>query len=70
MPKDLPHRFGERVRQLRKRKGLSQERLALEAGLDRSYMGGIERGEYNVSLRNIEKIRKALKIPLHVLFRI
>lgn len=55
---------------MRKRKGLSQERLALEAGLDRSYMGGIERGEYNVSLRNIEKIRKALKIPLHVLFRI
>lgn len=54
---------------MRKRKRLSQERLALEAGLDRSYMGAIERGEYNVSLLNIEKIAKALRVPLYSLFR-
>ncbi|MBI2899504.1 MAG: helix-turn-helix transcriptional regulator [Planctomycetes bacterium] len=70
MPDDLLHRFGERVRQLRKRKKLSQERLALEAGLDRSYMGSVERGEYNVTLTTVQKISKALRVSLHELFRL
>jgi transcriptional regulator with XRE-family HTH domain len=60
--------FGERVRELRKAKGLSQERLALECELDRSYIGGVERGERNVSLINIYKIAKALGISPRELF--
>lgn len=54
--------FGAHVRELRKLKGLSQEELALHAGLDRTYIGGIERGERNVSLINICRIAKALTV--------
>lgn len=52
--------FGNRVREIRVSRGLSQETLAHEAGLDRSYMGGVERGERNVSLDNIYRIARAL----------
>ena len=61
-------RFGRRVRELRKSKGLSQEALATACGLDRTYIGGIERGERNVSLLNIEKISLALDVPARELF--
>jgi ribosome-binding protein aMBF1 (putative translation factor) len=61
---DILQRFGERVRELRKECGWSQEELALECGLDRTYMGGIERGERNVALRNIEKIADALGLTI------
>jgi transcriptional regulator with XRE-family HTH domain len=54
-------RFGRRVRELRLKRGLSQESLALDAGLDRSYVGQVERGERNVSLENIEKLAIALR---------
>ena len=54
--------FGERVRELRKRKGLSQEALALACDLDRTYIGGVERGERNISLINIHKIAKSLDV--------
>lgn len=52
--------FGQAVRALRLEIGLSQEALADEAGIDRSYMGGIERGEHNLALINIKKIASAL----------
>lgn len=65
---DVLERFGARVRRLRRRRGLSQEQLAFEAELDRSYMGGVERGERNVSLVNIAKIAGALKVPLREMF--
>lgn len=55
--------FGRRLRELRGRAGLSQEALAHEAGLDRSYVGGVERGEYNISLRNICLLADALGLP-------
>jgi transcriptional regulator with XRE-family HTH domain len=54
--------FGERVRVLRQSRGLSQEALALTAGLDRTYIGGVERGERNISLLNIQKIAQALDV--------
>ncbi|MBI4843100.1 MAG: helix-turn-helix transcriptional regulator [Nitrospirae bacterium] len=58
----LKEQFGQRLRKLRKEHGLSQEELALSCRLDRTYIGGVERGERNISLINIVKIAKALKI--------
>jgi transcriptional regulator with XRE-family HTH domain len=60
--------FGERVRELRKQKGLSQESLALACDLDRTYIGGVERGERNISLLNIYKIAAALGVSVRELF--
>lgn len=60
--------FGRRVREMRLEKGLSQEGLALACDLDRTYIGGIERGERNVSLVNIQKIAAALHVPVRDLF--
>ena len=54
--------LGEAIRQRRLKLGLSQEGLALEVGLDRSYIGGIERGEHNVALMNLLRIAIALKL--------
>jgi transcriptional regulator with XRE-family HTH domain len=55
-------RFGERVRILRRKSGISQERFAAQARIDRSYIGAVERGERNVTLRNICRIAAALGI--------
>lgn len=66
---DILTKFGERVRELRKKQGFSQEGFAHECGLDRTYMGGIERGERNVALRNIEQIAETLGITLAQLMR-
>lgn len=66
---DILRRFGRRVRELRQARGLSQEAFAAEAGLDRTYIGGIERGERNVSLRNIQVIAQALKVSISELTR-
>ena len=52
--------FGQAVRQLRKARGFSQETFAHYCGLDRSYLGGVERGERNITLANIERIIAAL----------
>ena len=60
--------FGKRVRELRKQKGYSPEELADKAGLHRTYIGSIERGEQNVSIDNIDKIAKALKTPIALMF--
>lgn len=56
--------FGERVRQMRKEKGLSQEALADLAGIDRSYMGHIERGDQNITLTKIYQISEALRVSV------
>lgn len=53
---DILSRFGTRLRELRKKKGFSQEALAAICELDRTYVSGIERGERNVALRNIERL--------------
>ncbi|AMV19207.1 helix-turn-helix domain-containing protein [Planctomyces sp. SH-PL14] len=61
---DILERFGQRVRALRKEQGYSQEAFAAACELDRTYIGGIERGERNVALRNIEAIAQTLGISL------
>ena len=62
-------KFGDRVKVLRKEKGLSQEELAHLAGLHRTYVGMIERAEKNVTLNNIEKIANALEVDIYELFK-
>lgn len=61
--------FGAHVRKLRLNKGLSQEDLAMNAELDRSYVGGVERGERNISLLNVERLARALDVSLGELFK-
>ena len=71
MPKknqDILCRFGARIRELRKKQGYSQEGFAAECGLDRTYMGGIERGERNLALKNIERLAQTLEMSLSELF--
>ena len=69
MAKDIRIRFGKSLRQRRHRLGVSQEEFADLCGLDRTYIGGIERGERNVALVNLEKLAKTLKVSLSELFR-
>jgi transcriptional regulator with XRE-family HTH domain len=57
-------KFGERVREIRKERGISQEQLSFKADLHRTYIGMIERAEKNITLVNIEKIANALKISV------
>jgi transcriptional regulator with XRE-family HTH domain len=62
--------IGRSIRQLRKERNLSQESLALLADLDRSYMGGIERGEHNMTVLNLVKICDALEIQMSFLLEL
>lgn len=68
MGRRVLEQFGRRVRELRTQRGWSQEQFADECGLHRTYVGGIERGERNVSLVNIHRIAQALSIPVAELF--
>ena len=61
--------FGKRVRDLRKKKDISQEELAHLSGLHRTYIGMIERAEKNITLKNIEKIANALEVSIIDLFK-
>ena len=60
--------FGEKIRELRKEQGISQEELSYKADLHRTYIGMIERAEKNITLINIEKIAKALNVDIKELF--
>lgn len=62
------HVIGSEIRRLRSARGLSQESFADLCGLDRTYIGGVERGERNISLINLLKISHALNISLSDLF--
>lgn len=64
---DVQIRFGERLRQVRSAQGISQEKLAELAGLHRTYVSSVERGERNISLVNIEKLAQALGVTLKAL---
>lgn len=65
---DIKKKFGKQVRKLRLEKNLSQEALANEASLDRTYIPSIEKGDRNVSITVIEKIAKALNVKISHLF--
>lgn len=64
MSAEINRKFGDNVRKTRIKKGLSQEELADLAGVHRTYIGMIERAEKNITLENIEKIAKALKVSI------
>jgi transcriptional regulator with XRE-family HTH domain len=57
-----------KIRELRKEKGFSQENFAYEVGLDRTYMGSVERGERNIAAINLIRIAKTLKVEVGELF--
>ncbi len=65
----LQKRFGEKIRDLRKERGLSQEKFALSIGMDRTYFASVESGNRNISLLNIEKIANGFNITLEELFK-
>ncbi len=67
MKNDINSEVGFNIRRIREERGLSQEELAALAGLHRAYVGQIERGEKNMGLKNLEKIAKALEVPVRFL---
>ena len=69
MPLDIRIRFGRSLRRRREKLKVSQETFADMCELDRSYIGGVERGERNIALINIEKIAKTLRLTVAELFR-
>lgn len=68
MPPDIRIRFGRAIRRVREEQQINQEEAAERSGLHRTYYGGVERGVRNVSLVNIERIAKGLRISLPQLF--
>ncbi len=66
---DIKLLIGERIRNLRKQRGLSQEGLGWKAGLHFTYIGGIERGEKNCSITTLQKIAKGLDVDIIELFK-
>ena len=61
--------FANRIKALRQEKGLSQEKLALKIGMDRTYYASVEKGKRNIALQNIKKIADGLEITLADLFK-
>ncbi|MBI1800583.1 MAG: helix-turn-helix transcriptional regulator [Chloroflexi bacterium] len=64
MPKPALKRLGDNLKQFRQSKGLSQEKLAELTDLHRTYIGGVERGERNISLLNLIRIAEALGVSV------
>ena len=65
----IAKQLGERIKELRKKTGLSQEKFALKIDMDRTYFATVELGKRNISLQNIEKIAKALNIQIQELLQ-
>lgn len=68
MNDDILKRFGLTIKRLRERKGISQEKLGEISDLHRTYIGMIERAERNITLKNIEKLAKALGTDISKIF--
>jgi len=68
MKKEILIKFGKRVREKRIEQGLSQEELAVKAGVHRTYIGMIERAEKNITLENIGKVCRGLGISIDIFF--
>ena len=66
---DIRIKIGKRLRELRTKKGLSQEKFSFICELDRTYIASIEQGKRNVSIANIEKIAKALDLSVYEFFK-
>lgn len=66
---NIQERLGQKLRRLREEKGVSQEKLSKEAGLDRTYVGKIERGKKSPSLNTVEKLGDALGVEVWELFK-
>ena len=67
---NIKQKFGNKIKSLRKGKGLSQEKLAHLSELDRTYIQSIEKGERNVSITVIEKLAKALELEITDLIKL
>ena len=65
----ITEQLGSRIRELRKVKDLSQEKFALEIGMDRTYFASVESGKRNISIINIKIIADGLEVSLSELFR-
>lgn len=65
----IKRKFGEKIRKMRQKKGLSQEKFALSIDMDRTYYASVEKGHRNISLENILKIAKGLGVTLSDLFK-
>ena len=70
MKSNINEEVGFNIRRIREERDLSQEELAVLAGLHRAYIGQIERGEKNIGLKNLEIIAKALDVSIKVLLDI
>ena len=66
---DIKKKIGEKIKLLRIEKGWSQEKLALNADLDRTYIPSIEKGERNVSITVVQKIADAFEVEISELFK-
>lgn len=64
----ITKKLGERIKVLRKSKGISQEKFSLSIGMDRTYFASVEAGKRNISIVNIEKIANGLNVSLSELF--
>lgn len=67
MEGDLQKDVGRRVRRIRTERGISQEELARAVGVHRTYLGGVERGERNLTLRSVERLADRLGVDVRVL---
>ncbi len=66
---NIKEKLGKRIFEMRSKKGYSQEKLALIAGIDRTYLPGIEKGVRNISITTIEKLAVALEVSIEELLR-
>lgn len=65
----ITEKIGSRIKELRKEKGISQEKLAFSADLDRTYVAGVESGKRNPSVKSLEKILVALDVSFKEFFK-